>query len=158
MKKSIEPTARRVIEHTPPEINERIRTLMRSRVRELATRLDDIEQRLNEIDQEWDIERTLEANAATLTLAGLILSLRWRKMILLPMAVAGFLLQHAVQGWCPPVSVFRRMGIRTMKEMDQERYALKAVRGDFEPVHDAEDDREKAEAALRSAGYSSPEG
>ncbi|HET9942578.1 MAG TPA: hypothetical protein VFR05_04515, partial [Terriglobia bacterium] len=41
------------------------------------------------------------------------------------------LLQHAVQGWCPPVPLFRRLGIRTQREIDEERYALKAMRGDF---------------------------
>jgi hypothetical protein len=46
--------------------------------------------------------------------------------------VAGFLLQHAVQGWCPPVPVFRRLGFRTQTEIDYERYALKVLRGDFQ--------------------------
>jgi hypothetical protein len=39
---------------------------------------------------------------------------------------------HAVQGWCPPVPVLRRLGFRTASEIDHERYALKALRGDFE--------------------------
>jgi hypothetical protein len=54
-----------------------------------------------------------------------------RRWLLFPAAVAGFLLQHAVQGWCPPVSIFRRLGFRTQSEIDEERYALKALRGDF---------------------------
>jgi hypothetical protein len=54
-----------------------------------------------------------------------------RKFLYLPAVVAGFLLQHAVQGWCPPVPLFRRMGFRTQSEIDHERYALKALRGDF---------------------------
>lgn len=45
--------------------------------------------------------------------------------------VGGFLLQHALQGWCPPVPVLRRLGFRTQTEIDEERYALKALRGDF---------------------------
>ena len=44
---------------------------------------------------------------------------------------AGFLLQHAVQGWCRPVPIFRRLGIRTASEIDAERYALRMIRGDF---------------------------
>ena len=51
---------------------------------------------------------------------------------LLPVAVAAFLLQHAIQGWCPPVPVFRRLGIRAAAEIDAERYALKVLRGDFD--------------------------
>ncbi len=53
---------------------------------------------------------------------------------MVPAIVAGFLLQHAVQGWCPPVPIFRRMGIRTAREIDSERYALKIIRGDFESL------------------------
>jgi hypothetical protein len=49
----------------------------------------------------------------------------------LPVVVAGFLLQHALQGWCPPLPVLRRLGVRTADEINQERYALKALRGDF---------------------------
>jgi hypothetical protein len=48
--------------------------------------------------------------------------------------VATFLLQHALQGWCPPVPLFRSLGVRTASEIDEERYALKALRGDFEDV------------------------
>ena len=57
-----------------------------------------------------------------------------RRLFVLPALVAGFLLQHAVQGWCPPVPLFRRLGFRTQPEIEQERYALKALRGDFRGV------------------------
>jgi hypothetical protein len=33
-------------------------------------------------------------------------------------------LQHAMQGWCPPVPLLRRLGIRTRNEIDREKYAL----------------------------------
>jgi hypothetical protein len=49
----------------------------------------------------------------------------------LPAVVAGFLLQHALQGWCPPLPVFRRFGIRTAVEIHEEIVALKTMRGDF---------------------------
>jgi hypothetical protein len=87
---------------------------------------------LAELDHEWDIERTLEANAATASLIGLTLGAtvdkRW---FLFPGVVAAFLLQHAVQGWCPPLPVFRRLGFRTQPEIEYERYALRSLRGDF---------------------------
>jgi hypothetical protein len=53
------------------------------------------------------------------------------------MLASGFLLQHALQGWCPPVSLFRRLGVRTSAEIEQERYALKALRGDFQNIPEA---------------------
>ena len=61
-----------------------------------------IDRRLRELDAEWDIERTLELNAATLALAGTVLgAFSDRRFLVLPAAVAAFLLQHALQGWCP---------------------------------------------------------
>jgi hypothetical protein len=89
--------------------------------------------RLDELDREWDIERVLEANAATVAALGITASAlaRRRWMLALPLAVALFLLQHAVQGWCPPLAVFRRRGVRSRREIDLERYALKVLRGDF---------------------------
>ncbi|WP_291177978.1 hypothetical protein [Gimesia sp.] len=57
-----------------------------------------------------------------------------RRFFALPAVVAGFLLQHAIQGWCPPMPIFRRLGFRTQLEIEMERYALKAMRGDFEKI------------------------
>jgi len=123
----------RVPRHTADHVNERIQKDMEERVARCATvGRDAIERRLAELDREWDIERTLEANAATATLVGLTLGATVsRAFFLLPAVVAGFLLQHAVQGWCPPLPILRRLGFRTISEIDQERYALKALRGDF---------------------------
>lgn len=91
-------------------------------------------------------ERTLEANASAIALIGLALgAFVNKKFLILPGIVAGFLLQHALQGWCPPLPVFRRMGVRTSYEIEQERYALKAFRGDF---GDAAGDVVKSAAAV----------
>jgi hypothetical protein len=43
-------------------------------------------------------------------------------------------MQHALQGWCPPLPLLRRLGVRTQQEIERERYALKALRGDFDAV------------------------
>jgi hypothetical protein len=51
-----------------------------------------------------------------------------RRWLVLTAVVPAFLLQHAVQGWCPPIEVFRRRGTRTRGEMDAERTAIKALR------------------------------
>ena len=61
---------------------------------------------------------------------------------LLPAAVSGFLLQHAVQGWCPPIPVLRRLGFRTSFEIEQERQAMKLIRGDYKSVADGDVDAE----------------
>jgi len=54
-----------------------------------------------------------------------------RRWLVLPALVTAFLFQHAMQGWCPPLPLLRSFGFRTAREIDTERYALKALRGDF---------------------------
>jgi len=129
-------TVERVPQHTSEEINQRIRyTTAQNVARFAAADEAAIEQRLRELDEEWDIERTLEANAATVSLIGLCLgAFAHRRFFALPAVVGGFLLQHAIQGWCPPVPLFRRLGFRTQPEIERERYALKALRGDFRSI------------------------
>lgn len=129
-------TTTRVEQHTDETVNERIRRQTQQNISYFATQgREAIDRRLEELDREWDIERTLEANAASISLVGLGLGASVdRRFFVLPAVVAGFLLQHAVQGWCPPVPLFRRLGFRTASEIDAERYALKAIRGDFEEL------------------------
>jgi hypothetical protein len=133
-------TVSRVPEHTADSANEAIRRRTHEDIARIAAGGPEaIDRRLEELDREWDIERTLEANAATVALIGLGLgAFVDRRFYLLPAAVAGFLLQHAVQGWCPPMPVFRRLGVRTATEIEEERYALKALRGDFRGVSDGD--------------------
>jgi hypothetical protein len=126
-------TVHRVPNNTADEHNQRIRQEMERRVAHYG-RLGRaaIDRRLAELDEDWDLERTLEANAASAVLVGCTLSLAVdRRFMLLPLAVSGFLLQHALQGWCPPLPVFRAWGVRTQPEIEEERYALKSLRGDF---------------------------
>jgi hypothetical protein len=119
-------TIRRVPDHTAADVNERIQERTRGQVAHLAgATAKEIEQRLHELDHEWVIERVLEANASMallLSLAGgATVNRRWYA---LTAVIAGFLLQHAVQGWCPPMPLLWRLGFRTSYEIDEERYAL----------------------------------
>ena len=48
---------------------------------------------------------------------------------------AGLLLQHNVFGFGPLGGLVRRLGgVRTRREIDLEKFALKALRGDFERI------------------------
>jgi hypothetical protein len=88
---------------------------------------------IDALDREWDVERYLQLNAGILSLSGVVLgAVASRRFLALPAVVFGFFLQHGTQGWCPPLPVFRKMGVRTRREINQERYALKALRGDFD--------------------------
>lgn len=102
---------------------------MEKRLVYYASHKDEIDKRLKELDREWDIERTLEANAASASLISVILGFTVNRMFLiLPAVIGGFLLQHAIQGWCPPLPVFRRLGVRTQTEIERERQILKAMK------------------------------
>jgi len=94
-----------------------------------------ISQRISQLEREWDIERWLETNASSLALLGLVLGLtKSRKYLLVTGGVLSFLLIHAIEGWCPPVPLLRKFGIRTRSEIDREKFALKVLRGDFQDV------------------------
>lgn len=126
-------SATRAKEQTADAVNQRIRRQTQANIAYFAAHPEQIEQRLRELDEEWDIERWLELNSAALSLAGLTLALvHSRKWLLLPLVVQGFFLQHGIQGYCPPLPIFRRAGVRTEFEIEAERHALKALRGDFQ--------------------------
>jgi hypothetical protein len=129
-------TLRRVPQNTADCVNERIREQTERNVAEcLRHGPAAIEHRLAELEEEWDIERYLETMAPTFSLIGLALGvLKDRRWLIVPAIVQAFFLQHALQGWCPPVPVLRRLGVRTIDEINIERYVLKALRGDFENV------------------------
>ncbi len=145
-------TATRVEINTEDSINRRIRRGIEVNIHYYALHPEEIDRRLGELDREWDMERVLEANAATLALGGTLLGvIRHRGFLLLPLVVTAFLLQHALQGWCPPVPFFRKRGVRTATEIESERTALKALRGDFAAVERMPNAPERANAAFQAA-------
>lgn len=126
-------TVERVPLHASEEQQQRIDRKIEERIASMknADRAQ-IDTRLKELEREWGIERAIEANASTLVIVGTALgAFMNRRFLVLPALVGGFLLKHALQGWCPSVPVLRRLGFRTSYEIDRERYALKALRGDF---------------------------
>lgn len=130
----------RVRDHSPPKVNERIAFLTQA-LAEDATRRgrDAIVQRLAELDHEWDIDRVVMANFAVaggVAYAvglkrysdGSLFGSRPKGFLGLLGAQLGFLMLHAAVGWCPPVSLWRRLGVRTKNEIEAERlYLLEAL-------------------------------
>jgi hypothetical protein len=143
----------RVREHSPRRANERINRATQRRVlRAGGESKPALSRRLEQLDQEWDMERVLETNASALALGGLLLGLFVnRKFLAIPCFVLPFLLQHAIQGWCPPVPMFRSRGIRTRKEIDTEKFAIKALRGDFAEIDGQSDPNQRARTAWQAA-------
>lgn len=124
---------------TSDEIDRRIQSAIEESVAFYADHPDHIDRRLEQLDREWNLDRWLQANAATLILLGVGLSaIADRKWLLLPGVVSAFLLQQSVQGWCPPVHLFRRMGVRTKEEILREFYQLRALQGYFDALSGAE--------------------
>jgi hypothetical protein len=102
----------RVRQSTAPAVNRAIRTETARRLETVRERPERIRRRLHEIDAEWDVELALSGR---------------RRWLALPVAVQGFLLQDALQGWCPPLPILRRLGFRTQQEIERERYTLRAL-------------------------------
>ena len=117
--------------HTPAHVN---RGIDKQTVEQLSAVGDEphaIRQRLWALDREWHLDRAL---IAVFSVVGAFTAHRshkavrqghrasgWRALFWTQM---GFLLHHAIRGWCPPVSVLRRIGFRTEKEIAAERTAL----------------------------------
>ena len=141
----------RVRQATPSSINEQIESETWQRVESYAQKNEpDLSARINELEKEWDIERYLGVNMSTLAFTGLAIAAltKNKNWNILPAVVLGFFFQHSVQGWCPPLPILRKMKIRTRKEIEEERYALKFMRGDFDRLLSAETGNTQA---LRSA-------
>jgi len=129
-------TTERVIRHTPSHMNDAITEQMRDRVARYASASPQmLDQRLRELDHEWDVERVTAMMVSVGLLAGLLLAaVLGTVWLIVPALIATCLMLHALFGWSPALPVMRQMGCRTAREIDHERYALKALRGDFQPL------------------------
>jgi hypothetical protein len=122
---SADPVRRSTAQHVNREID---RQTTRDIRRYANSSPEVVNRRIQELDKEWDIERALEVNASTLALTGLLLAVTVdREWLVLPGVVLSFLLQHGLQGWCPPLPALRRLGVRTRGEIDREKYELRAL-------------------------------
>ncbi len=131
-------TSDRVERVTCKKVNERIQRETEERLAHAALGGPSaINQRLEELDREWDIERTLEANASVAVLTSLTLGfLKDSRWFAVSFAVPTFLLLHALEGWRPPLPILRHLGVRTQTEINLERTALRLLRGHFQATAD----------------------
>lgn len=116
----------RIRNSTSEKVNKHIDDLTNSNIEFYSNRpVWEIKERIKVLEKEWDVERVLEVNASSLALTGLVLGVTVnKKWLTVPAIVLPFLLLHGLQGWCPPLPILRRMGIRTRDEIDREKYAL----------------------------------
>ena len=87
-----------------------------------------IEARIDELAQEWDVDRVLNVAAAAGSLAGVWFSLtRGRLWLVLPLALSAGALHHALTAQSPAVDLVRRLGFRTREEIEEEMMSLFAL-------------------------------
>lgn len=137
--------------HTPARLNQRIDQAMMKRIVEYSRKTpEEIGARITELDREWDIERVVETGAGTMALTGVLMSgLKSRKWLLISAATLGILLQHSLTRRSFPIQALRALGIRTRREIDAEKYALRMLRGDFDNLPSVSEESHRAIEALR---------
>ena len=136
----------KVRENTDQKVNEKIDCLTERNVIYYSKKSkEEIAQRINALEHEWDIDQVLELNAASLAFTGTLMALlKSKRWLLLTAASAFFLGQHAIQGKNPVTTLLRKMGFRTRREIDRELYALRALRGDFNGLPEHSEAEEEA--------------
>ncbi len=91
-----------------------------------------VEQRLRELDREWDVERLTAITFGLVVLGGVLLVAFLGPGWLVLLALGGAcLLLHGAAGWSPALLLTRCLGYRTAREIAQERFALRATCGDI---------------------------
>ncbi|HEY1186860.1 MAG TPA: hypothetical protein VGE74_04340 [Gemmata sp.] len=91
-----------------------------------------ITDRLAQLDREWSAGRATKAFIGVMIVVGFGLTALLNPWWLVLPALGGmFLLQYAFgrSSWLG--ATFREMGLRSGQDIDQERFALRALRGDF---------------------------
>lgn len=116
----------RVRRATAPEQNQQIDRQTDANILHYANAMPAvIDERIEELDREWDVERLLAVNAGTVALAGLLLgATRDKKWLILPGITVALLVNFNLRGWAPALPLLRHLGIRTRSEIDRERAAL----------------------------------
>jgi hypothetical protein len=122
-------TEDRVRKNTGQKINRRIDERTEANIGEFFYSGEvGIRSRIKELNKEWDIERALELTSGINILLGLTLALtKDKRWLWLSGISAAFLVQHAIQGWCPPLPVLRWFGVRTKNEIEVEKTILKEI-------------------------------
>jgi hypothetical protein len=139
--------------HTPDDLNRRIDERVERCVRYMAQQeRSEIGHYLRQLEEEWDLNRTLAVSCAAASLGGLLLARgRARSWLGLSAVASGLLLQQGLFGHGPVAALVRSLGVRTRREIDLEKFALKALRGDFERIPTEGGPLARANAALVAA-------
>lgn len=101
-----------------------------------------ITDRLDQLDREWSSGRMTKATVGVLIVVGLLMTAAFGAWWLILPAIGGvFLLQYLFTNMSWLGAMFREMGFRSGADIDQEKFALRTLRGDFRhlpTVHETE--------------------
>lgn len=104
---------------------------------------DAINARLEELADEWTAGRMVKATLGVVIFGGFILAAAHDPLwLILPAIAGGFLMQYVFWRGSVLAKLFCLMGYRGSTEIDEERFALRTLRGDFRnlpTVHEVED-------------------
>jgi len=129
--------------HDTNTTNARTSSLEDSLARVVEAGHEAIDARLRQLDGEWSAGRMGKATAGVLILGGLALAFFLSPWLAIVPALGGLMLAqnlYSHRSWLG--ELFAGMGFRTGVEIDHERMALKAIRGDFRhlpTIHEIED-------------------
>lgn len=125
-------TTNRVELNTGASVNAKFQRQLQTNITRYANASNaQIDQRLAALEREWSIERVLELEAPTMIGLGAILGATLRRgWFALSALAASKVILHNTQGWYPLLPLLRRLGLRSQNEIEQERSALRALRGD----------------------------
>ncbi|MFO8053671.1 MAG: hypothetical protein R6U19_00720 [Bacteroidales bacterium] len=144
----------RIRQNTIEMVNQRIDQSINNNIRYYGSQTKEIiSKRIKELDMLWDIDRIVQAGATgtsfTTLLMGAIGSKNWWFLTATSLSFLGI---YSVHGWAPSVCVLRSLGIRTRQEIEREKYALKALRGDFDEIstHPDNENEKRATAAIKA--------
>ena len=86
--------------------------------------------RLEELAQEWDVNRVLQVAASGLMVTGFWFSLTKNRLwLLLPLIMAGGSLHQGITGTSPAEEIVRRFGFRTRDEIQSEIEGIREITG-----------------------------
>ena len=115
-----------------------------------------INDRLAQLDREWSAGRATKVTLAFVVLVGMAMTLAFGTWwAILPVAGGLFLFQYAFTRTSWMGNMFREVGFRSGAQIEEEKFALKTLRGDFRhlpTLHDIE----KQEDISRLEGEGGP--
>ncbi len=112
-----------------------------------------IEARIDELERMWDIECHVELWSSLLTLGGIGLGFRSKRLLWFPLAVQGLVFARSFPIPDPLTPFLRLFGVWTRQEIEREKQALKLLRGDYERVAKDPSAKSALAAAQGSVGH-----